>query len=367
MNVPGKYVRAPSSKISSPSKSGKPGKYVRVQVPANDPFDHYYLEPVDQTQLLEAKVSELQEVIRELTNTRNSTTPVPLPKNDAASNEGPIRWDIIKPFPKNVPTSKMWEAWKRFIEDFEIAASLANIRNQKRRMDMLLLSMGDELKSIVRAAKLRPPADDNCFIKFVNNIDVYLKSMTDPAAEHEAFSNMRQEEGESAISFHARLTEKVRLCGYSEADTDRFVWTQLTKGLRNADLRKDARIYGHDVNKIVVSATRAEAFASDSIQPVIESSAMTVSRNFKPVRSSQRSRPFRQPNYQARARNQNRYNPYGSHRRNQIPRRKRCIRCFESIHIDEPCPAEDKQCYRCRKIGHLAKACRNPEVDVIQD
>lgn len=128
--------------------------------------------------------------------------------------------------------------------------------------------MGDELKSIVRAAKLRPSSDDdncydNCYDNFITNIDRYLKSMTDPAAEHEAFSNMHQEDGESAIHFHARLTEKVRLCGYSPSDQDRFVLTQLLRGLRNQELKRAARTCGHESNLIVQSATRAEAFQAE--------------------------------------------------------------------------------------------------------
>ncbi|XP_055608770.1 uncharacterized protein LOC129756040 [Uranotaenia lowii] len=369
MDAPGKYVRAPLPETRLILKPRTPGKYVRVQTPAetNDTFDHYFSEPEDRTAELEAKILELQGVIEEI-NTRKSTE-ILCSKKEVSSNEGSIRWDIIKPFPKNVPTSKMWEAWRHFIEDFEIASSLANIHSQKRRMDMLLLSMGDELKSIVGAAKLRPPVDDEeCFKSLVKNIDKYLKSMTDPAAEHEAFSNMRQEEGESAVSFHARLTEKVQLCGYSEADTERFVWTQLTKGLRNADLRKDARIYGHDVNKIVVSATRAEAFASESVQASYERSAMAISRSVNKERNYQRNRPTREPNRRVQFRNQSqRYNPYVSQQRLQVSRRKRCVRCFENLHDGKPCPAEEKQCYRCKQFGHVMKACRAPEVDVIQD
>lgn len=82
-----------------------------------------------------------------------------------------------------------------------MATSLSNIHNLKRRVDLLQLSMGEELKGIVRAAKLRPDSgDENCYDTFVKNIDLYLKSMTDPAAEHESFSIMRQEEGESAVN-----------------------------------------------------------------------------------------------------------------------------------------------------------------------
>lgn len=54
--------------------------------------------------------------------------------------------------------------------------------------------------------------------------------MADTAAEHLAFYCMRQEMGESAMDFHARFMEKVRLCHYGSSDQERFVRAQLLKG-----------------------------------------------------------------------------------------------------------------------------------------
>lgn len=122
-----------------------------------------------------------------------------------ATHDGPtqtIRWDHIKAFPKEIPANKMWEAWNKYMENFEIAASLGNAFEPSRRAQLLFLSVGEEMQAIIRAAMLRPNlADIDCYNKFVNNIDSYLKSMTDTSAEHEAFSNMRQDADESLMSF----------------------------------------------------------------------------------------------------------------------------------------------------------------------
>lgn len=127
-----------------------------------------------------------------------------------------VRWDHIKPFPSGVAANKMWEEWNRYIENFEIAASLSNANDPVVRTRLLFLSMGPDLQEIVRAAKLRPNLKDvGCYRTLVANINDYFRSKTDTAAEHEAFSCMQQEKGESAVAFHARLMCKVRLCGYS--------------------------------------------------------------------------------------------------------------------------------------------------------
>lgn len=88
--------------------------------------------------------------------------------------------------------------------------------------------------------------------------------MTDTSAEHEAFSNMRQAKEESVMGFHARLVEKVRLCGYAVSDQERFVRAQLIKGMVNQTMAKAARTYGHETNHIVQSASREEAFEKEA-------------------------------------------------------------------------------------------------------
>lgn len=91
----------------------------------------------------------------------------------------------MKPFPKNIPANKMWEEWTKYIENFEIAASLSNATVPVRRSQLLFLSLGEELQGIVRAAKLRPNLNDSkCYTILVKNIDEHLQSMTDSTAEH---------------------------------------------------------------------------------------------------------------------------------------------------------------------------------------
>lgn len=153
-----------------------------------------------------------------------------------------IRWDHIKAFPKGIPANKMWEAWHKYIETFEIAASLGNAFDPPRRAQLLFLSVGEEMQAIIRAAKLRPSlSEPDCYAKFVRNIDQHLRTVTDTSAEHKAFSNMHQGMDETVMNFHARLVEKVKLCGYSAADQERFVRAQLIKGMSNQALAKSAR------------------------------------------------------------------------------------------------------------------------------
>ncbi|XP_055542621.1 uncharacterized protein LOC129728228 [Wyeomyia smithii] len=125
-----------------------------------------------------------------------------------------IRWDHIEPFPSNVAAREMWETWYEYSETFEIAATFSNANDAGRRTQLLYLAMGESLQEIVRAAGLKPDLEDPlCYTKFVQNIDEHLISMTDSSSEQEDFLSIKQKEGESVVCFHARIMEKLRLCG----------------------------------------------------------------------------------------------------------------------------------------------------------
>ncbi|XP_053686710.1 uncharacterized protein K02A2.6-like [Sabethes cyaneus] len=360
---------AVTQKISIPT--GNPTKYAQV-----DTFGRPNVRVDKHQEELTRRIRELEKVIAELNKTTNppsstdvATRTVVGPPDAIYSPAGlgiseqslpSIRWDNMKPFPKGIPANKMWEAWTKYLENFEIAASLSNAHDPVRRVQLLFLSIGEELQGIVRTAKLRPSMDDpNCYSTFTNNIEQHLKSMTDTSAEHDAFLVMKQVDGESAVSFHARLMEKVWLCGYSTVDQDRHVRTQLLKGLRNRKLARASRIYGYDTNFIVQSATRDEAFPLN--EPAVTDGTVAINQVYR--RESVRQ-PKRRNNGPAE------FEPRTKRFHNERPfppgRRSRCPRCDLLAHKYGRCPAFDKNCNSCGRQGHFAAACRRNRVNTIQ-
>ncbi|KAL9704371.1 hypothetical protein quinque_007889 [Culex quinquefasciatus] len=163
-----------------------------------------------------------------------------------------VRWDNIKPFPDGVPANKLYEQWQRYIRNFEMAADLNNARDPIIRSQLLLISVGEEMQGIIKAADLQPPLDSpDCYQNFTSNIVDYLRALTDPASELDDFSRMEQEKSEKAISFLARIKEKAKLCGYSAENLDYHVRSQFLKGLANRDIVKDARRYKRNIGEIV--------------------------------------------------------------------------------------------------------------------
>ncbi|XP_055551268.1 uncharacterized protein LOC129733770 [Wyeomyia smithii] len=274
--------------------------------------------------------------------------------NTPSQEKSSVRWENIKPFPAGVPANKMWEEWNRYIENFEIAASLNNANDPVIRTRLLFLSMGPNLQEIVRAAKLRPNlADAGCYKTFISSINEYFKSMTDTAAKHEAFLRMRQETGETAVAFHARLMCKVRLCGYSDDDHDHFVRAQLLKGLRNKELVKSSRTYGYQTNYIVQAATHSEAYEVETVETV-ESSNTNVFQ----TRMLQKRKPLNESSNEPTQKR--------SFTERGTGRRSRCSRCNQLFHRNAQCPAINKNCNNCGKRGHFSAAYRNKRVNSIR-
>ncbi|XP_055604150.1 uncharacterized protein K02A2.6-like [Uranotaenia lowii] len=263
-----------------------------------------------------------------------------------------IRWDHVRRFPDNVPANRMWESWCRFYQNFEMAASLGNANSPKQRAQLLYISLSEQLQGIVNAFYLMPNlADPSCYDEFVKNIERHLLSMTDTSAEHDSFQSMRQGIDESVVTFHSRLVEKVRLCGYSIEDQQKFVRTQLLKGITNREVAKFARISGSDVNFIVQSATREEAANLDAGP---SNSAFAIDRrNNPPSRQPlKRSRRYQEGSRNSAPRNFSRYNETS-----EPSQRSRCSNCNNVNHRFGVCPAFGAICKRCGKKNHYARCC----------
>ncbi|XP_055591507.1 uncharacterized protein K02A2.6-like [Uranotaenia lowii] len=281
-----------------------------------------------------------------------------LPVTYGASNN--IRWDHVRRFPENIPANKMWESWCRFFQNFEMAASLGNAHSSRQKAQLLYISLSDQLQGIVNAFYLMPDlSNPSCFEDFVKNIEKHLLSMTDTSAEHDSFQAMKQGVDESVVTFHSRLVEKVRLCGYSREDQEKFVRTQLLKGITNRDVAKFARLSGSDVNFIVQSATREEAA---NIEASSSSSAFMINHRHK---ASYRQPLRRNDNFRRNFKNpppkRSRFDD--DSRENQRPR---CPSCNHGSHRSSTCPALGLVCKSCGKKDHFARCCPNRRLRAIE-
>lgn len=320
-------------------------------------------EDSDRLSSLEKGLAELSRLLLEQ---RASEKPVAIDQSWAAPGYGveiarpssSVRMDHIPPFPTDVPSNGMWEAFNKYLEKFEIALAIYNISDPVKQAQYLFLAIGDDLQNIVRGAGLRPNLHDpDCYKKMVANISGYFRAMTDSAAEHEAFAKMKQERGESTVTFHARLMSKARLCGYSSKDQERFVRSQLLRGMMNQELARSARTFNYETSFIVQSAARSEAFDAE-VRAGSSNNQVLAVKEYTP-RTQKRS-------YAGQQRQQS--DTVNKRRRNTAPtyKRDRCSRCDRPQHNGRVCPAVDRECRQCGRRGHFAATCRMKKLNRVE-
>lgn len=365
----GRYVRAPLAYHSEYDEQNDDNE--------EDPHDDHSVpvDPIRENEMLRQQLADMRKKFAEITSRNKSslerdtdineaenswTNLRMLPSSRTESSGQSIRWDQIKPFPKDVPATRMLEEWTRYRENFEIAASLSNAFDPVRRSQLLYLSMGDQMQGIVRAAKLRPNLNDSqCYAIFTKNIEEHLRSLTDTAAEHDAFTCMQQGKGETVMSFHSRLMEKAIACRYSTSNREQFVHAQLLKGMTNSELARTARTFGLKTNDIVMAATREEAYLVETTKRMItESESINHVQGRVSRPTIKRESRGESSGAQAKHLRLDKQHPNTS---------SRCTRCNKWMHRNRPCPALKLKCNKCGKFGHFAVVCRTIRVNTVQD
>ncbi|XP_055600083.1 uncharacterized protein LOC129749183 [Uranotaenia lowii] len=312
-------------------------------------------------QTLPVAQSEPQPVMPTKVSPTGNNELEPLPSSSAFDPSQGIRWGHVQKFPEDVPTGRLWEVWRRFIQNFKIVASLSNARSPSQLAKLLFLSLSEQLQRIINAFNLMPDFEaPDSYNVLVKNIETHLVSMTDPAAEHESFQAMKQSLDESMVSFHSRLVEKVRLCGYSQDDQDKFVRSQLIAGMLNRDLAISARNLGYTTTQIVQIGTRAEA--SNVGAGPSTSISRVEQRSYEPTRRDELKR-----SYKERFRNSSSKRFRNNNDQRLRRQFQRCPNCNYNKSPNHRCPALTRKCIRCKKFGHFVEVCPSSRVDAVED
>ena len=166
------------------------------------------------------------------------------------------------------------------------------------------------------------------------------------------FREMKQERGETLNAFYCRLKEKATRCQFH--DEDREIKTHIIHKTTDSRLRRKALRETMTLNELLtygntLEKTDIESKKIERTQECSSPSNQAYSLHNKQRHQQQRSR------YNAQAKNQQK-TPSGARHRT----RRQCRNCggqFPHEGGKTKCPAYDKTCHQCNKIGHFAKHC----------
>jgi len=311
------------------------------------------------------------------------------------------------------PRAKRGVEWKEYLEDYQTYASATGINNSVRKRDLLLTIGGVELRRLARTLPVAPRGErqaaaaangqpavafraaEDEFTGLVRALNDYFLPHTNKEMNRDHFRQSRQSKQETTDQFYARLCALATGCEYQDQEGE--IKTQLIQGIKSRKLREMAlqkpnlsldqllerarafEAVHHHLNDADGKAEKSESVNrvrgekwfrqqhGNQQQPhqskgrqqqhQYQNKQQHQNQNTRgPIDTSRfrggRHQTSHQHNYQTDRRNR-------QHQHNDQSRAKMCNNCGGCFHPEgrEACPAFNKICDACNKVGHFARVC----------
>lgn len=250
-----------------------------------------------------------------------------------------------------VPAPKMdWEsanlpeAWRRFKQHAELIFS--GPLREKREQDKcsyLLLWIGEKGRDIFNTWTLTDE-DATKLQTYYDKYTAYLTPKSNPIYARYRFHEKTQGDGETFEHFVTELKLLVKDCGYPNSDEmvrDRIVFATNSPRVREKLLSHGAELTLDQA----IDIARSHEIAQVQLKEMVGSKypnndavhAIARRPEHRSARTSHKARP-----------------------REPATAQRECDRCG-GLHTtkDGACPAKGKQCMKCKKFNHFAKACKS--------
>lgn len=236
-----------------------------------------------------------------------------------------------------------WEKWKRSLRIYLEAADITT--PEKKRATLLVLGGGalQEIFYNLPGASAEPEQDVDIFEVAVSKLDDYFLPKQNKTFERHIFRLIKQDEGECFEKFLIKLRNQASKCKFEKPD-DHIIDQILEKSL-STELRKKMLTMGDGItlDQVITIANTLEIvnFQLDSF----EQKEKNKTNEINAVRSKNKD------NF----RNNKEVKDYTEEKR--MPK---CTRCGNFAHVSQglPCPAKDKKCNGCGKLGHYQRCCK---------
>ena len=220
-------------------------------------------------------------------------------------------------------STELWSSYQERLEQY----FLANEIKDEKKVPVLLSVMGGQTYSVLRDLT----APDVPGTKTFAQLTTILKSHYNPTpiqiAERFRFHKRDQKEGESIRDFNAAIRKLSEHCGFtdlSDALKDRLVC-----GLRNEQIQKKLLTEKDlEYDSALSTALAMETAAKDAIELRKHQSVHKV-----------------------------KVTPKSHQEKNKVKGTKPCYRCDGKNHSPDECYFKNETCHKCKKKGHIKKAC----------
>ncbi|XP_063634881.1 uncharacterized protein K02A2.6-like [Cydia splendana] len=241
-----------------------------------------------------------------------------------------------------------WERWKRSLF---IYIDAADVTSDVKKRATLLHFGGTSLQDIyynLPGAEVKAAVGVDVFDTAIKKLDEYFVPKTNRVFERHMFRLIKQEDKEKFESFLVRLRKQAEKCSFDKKD-DHLI-DQITEKCNSAELRKKILTIGDSITleKIVTEANTLEV-VNDQLEIYDKKQGSSEKKEENQEVNAIYNRNKKDGAYRTKKEE--------THRRNNtIP----CGRCGKKNHQTDykECPALDKTCFGCGKMGHFRQYCR---------
>ena len=233
--------------------------------------------------------------------------------------------------------------WRKYIARFEILATAMGIANNAARKKALLLHVsGEEVFDIVLTFTdaQRGAESEEGYVALKQSLATYFEPKKNIDYETFKFRQAKQSDGETVDSFCTRLRQLGATCEF--ANLNREIKGQILQGCSSNRLRRRALRDDTDLDGLLKLARSLEL---SDVQAQEMEKAETA--NFI------KGKGFKKQSHERVQKSKNT-------KSSKTGSKESCGWCGDDErHPKRECPAKDRDCKLCGKIGHYAKVCRS--------
>ncbi|XP_013167322.1 PREDICTED: uncharacterized protein K02A2.6-like [Papilio xuthus] len=240
-----------------------------------------------------------------------------------------------------------WEKWKRSLQ---IYLEATDITVPAKKRAILLVLGGSSLQEIfynLPGADIEAGENVDIFKVAISKLDEYFLPKQNKTFERHIFRLTKQDEGESFEKFLIKLRDQAAKCKFEKPEE--HIIDQILEKSLSSELRRKMLTMGEEItlDKVITVANTLEIvnYQLECYEQKEKNNTNEV--NTIKINNTNNSRWTRQEK-----------------ELNEEIKTSKCTRCGSSAHVSQnlPCPAKDKKCNGCGKLGHYQKCCKTKSV-----
>ena len=227
--------------------------------------------------------------------------------------------------------------WKKYKKRFNILCDALTVTDDKQKLAMFLNYVGEEVYDVYENILTE---DDHTFDEVIAALNEHFEPKVNHSFETYIFRQMKQKADETVQQYYIKLKEQAVKCDFRDLEIE--LKQQIDIHTTNNQLRRFSfRNPEKSLQEILVEAKTME---NTNLQADEVENSQYKAKELNAVRDKESCTAHGKE--------------FNSFHRKMSSNPKKCFRCDGNYPHSGSCPAQNKSCNKCGKMGHYAKCCK---------